>query len=151
MRYACRENRIILTCAKDFGELVMKENLSPPAGIILFRLRPDNPAQFAEDIREILTTRTDGEGHFSVVDEKRIRMRPLCPSEKNPADAAPLPSRRPDRELFQKKGVETDCGDPSVFLQRWVFFRPSCRARPGPDYWGNGQSRLRGPYRGESR
>jgi len=29
MRYARRENRIILTCAKDFGELVMKEKLCP--------------------------------------------------------------------------------------------------------------------------
>jgi hypothetical protein len=84
MQYARRENRIILTYDKDFGELVMKEKLCPPAGIILFRLRPDIPAQLAEDIREILTTRTDWEGHFSVVDEKRIRMRPLCPSEKKP-------------------------------------------------------------------
>jgi len=77
MRYACQENRIILTYDKDFGELVMKDNLCPSAGIILFRLPLKNPPQIAQYILDILKSRTDWEGHFSVVEEKRIRMRPL--------------------------------------------------------------------------
>jgi len=81
MRYACRENRIILTYDKDFGELVVKDNLCPPAGIILFRLRQKNPAQIAQNILDILKTRTDWEGYFSVVEEKRIRMIPLPPHD----------------------------------------------------------------------
>ena len=79
MRFACKENRIILTYDKDFGELAVKDNLCPSAGIILFRLPLKNPARIAEYILDILKSRTDWEGHFSVVEEKRIRMRPLPP------------------------------------------------------------------------
>ena len=79
MRYAGRENRIILTYDKDFGELVVKDNPCPSAGIILFRLPSKNPALIAEYLLDILKSRTDWEGHFSVVEEKRIRMRPLPP------------------------------------------------------------------------
>ena len=79
MRYACRDYRIILTYDKDFGELAVKDNLCPSAGIILFRLPMKNPARIAEYILNILKSRTDWEGHFSVVEEKRIRMRPLPP------------------------------------------------------------------------
>lgn len=77
MRYACQEKRIILTYDKDFGELAVKDNLCPSAGIILFRLPLKNPARIAKYILDILKSRTDWEGHFSVVEEKRIRMRPL--------------------------------------------------------------------------
>jgi len=77
MRYASLEKRIILTYDKDFGELAIKDNLCPSAGIILFRLPMKNPAVIAQYILAILKSRTDGEGHFSVIEEKRIRMRPL--------------------------------------------------------------------------
>jgi predicted nuclease of predicted toxin-antitoxin system len=82
MRYACHEKRIILTYDKDFGELVMKDNLCPPAGIILLRLSLKNPAGVSEYIVDILKSRTDWEGCFSVIEEKRIRMRPLPHNEK---------------------------------------------------------------------
>ena len=77
MKYACRDNRIILTYDKDFGELVVKDNLCPPAGIILFRLPLKNPALIAQHILDILKTRNDWDGYFSVIEERRIRMRPL--------------------------------------------------------------------------
>jgi predicted nuclease of predicted toxin-antitoxin system len=77
MRYACQEKRIILTYDKDFGKLAVKDNICPPAGIILFRLPMKNPALIAKYILDILKSRTDWEGHFSVIEEKRIRMRPL--------------------------------------------------------------------------
>ena len=60
-----------------FAELAVKDNLSPTAGIILFRLSLKNPASIAKYILDILKSRTDWEGHFSVVEEERIRMRPL--------------------------------------------------------------------------
>ncbi len=44
MRYAYQEKRILLTYDKDFGELAVKDNLCPTAGIILFRLSLKNPA-----------------------------------------------------------------------------------------------------------
>jgi predicted nuclease of predicted toxin-antitoxin system len=77
MKYACRENRILLTYDKDFGELVMKDNLCPPSGIILLRLPLKSPAESAAFILDILNSRNDWEGQFSVIDEKKIRMRPL--------------------------------------------------------------------------
>ncbi|GAB6285087.1 MAG: hypothetical protein STSR0009_12880 [Methanoregula sp.] len=77
MKYACQEKRIILTNDKDFGELVMKDNLCPSVGIILFRLPMKSPTVIAEYILNILKSRTDWEGHFSVIEEKRIRMRSL--------------------------------------------------------------------------
>jgi predicted nuclease of predicted toxin-antitoxin system len=79
IKYASRENRIILTYDKDFGELVVKDNLCPSAGIILFRLPMESPAVIAKYILDILKSRTDWKGHFSVIEEKRIRMRPLPP------------------------------------------------------------------------
>ena len=77
MRYDFQENRIILTYDKDFGELAVKDNFCPIECIILFRLSLKNPASIAKYILDILNSRTDWEGHFSVVEEERIRMRPL--------------------------------------------------------------------------
>jgi len=79
IKFACQENRLILTYDKDFGELVMKDHLCPPAGIILLRLPMNNPTLIAGHILEILKSRPDWEGHFSVIEENRIRMRPLPP------------------------------------------------------------------------
>lgn len=86
MKYACHDDRIILTYDKDFGELVVKDNISPPAGIILFRLRLDNPARLAHRILDILKTRADWEGYFSVIEERKIRMRPLPPRKDKAAE-----------------------------------------------------------------
>jgi predicted nuclease of predicted toxin-antitoxin system len=77
MKYASREKRIILTYDKDFGELVVKDKICPSAGIILLRLPLKTPTGIAEYILSILRSRTDWEGNFSVIDEKRIRMRPI--------------------------------------------------------------------------
>ena len=82
MRYAHQEKRIILTWIiltydKDFGELAVKDPIYPSSGIILFRLSQKNPDLIAEYIREVIKSRQDWEGHFSVVEAERIRMRPL--------------------------------------------------------------------------
>lgn len=77
IRVAHQEERIILTYDKDFGELVVKDNRYPSCGIILFRLSRMDPSQMAGYIREVIGSRKDWAGHFSVVDEDRIRMRPL--------------------------------------------------------------------------
>jgi predicted nuclease of predicted toxin-antitoxin system len=83
MKFACLEKRLILTCDKDFGELVMKDHIRPPTGIILIRLPLMNPAHMAEHILTIFKSRSDWENHFSVIEEKRIRMRPLPRRKKN--------------------------------------------------------------------
>jgi predicted nuclease of predicted toxin-antitoxin system len=77
MRFAYREKRVILTCDKDFGELAVKETAYPSAGIILVRVFRQSPSAVAEYIRNILRSREDREGNFSVIEQDRIRMRPL--------------------------------------------------------------------------
>lgn len=73
---ALRENRIVLTFDKDFGELAWRSALPATCGIVLFRM-PLPMANAVEMLAELIIGRTDWEGHFSVVEPNRIRMRPL--------------------------------------------------------------------------
>jgi predicted nuclease of predicted toxin-antitoxin system len=72
------EGRVLLTFDKDFGELVRKRGLSASHGVVLFRLTLERPAELAERVVAALASRDDWPGHFSVVEPKRIRMRPLA-------------------------------------------------------------------------
>jgi predicted nuclease of predicted toxin-antitoxin system len=75
--WAAREERIILTFDKDFGELAWRAGLPAASGIVLFRL----PMRTATEVGSVLAARigerTDWAGHFSVVEPGRVRMRPL--------------------------------------------------------------------------
>ncbi len=69
--------RIVITHDKDFGELAFRIGLPAECGVILFRLTgPDRDADNRRAI-EAIESRTDWAGHFSVVTDDRIRMRPL--------------------------------------------------------------------------
>lgn len=74
------EERILITFDKDFGELVFRLGLNAPSGIILFCISPDSPSFVAQTVVTILESRTDWAGHFSVVEENRVRMTPLIPT-----------------------------------------------------------------------
>ena len=77
---ATSEERILLTSDKDFGDLVFRDELKTPFGVILFRIRRENrlPSEIAQIIVNTLESRSNWEGHFSVVhDEDDIRPRPL--------------------------------------------------------------------------
>ena len=73
------EQRIVVTHDKDFGELAFRSQLPASCGVILFRFRlaGSDPNTDNERILEALESRTDWAGHFSVVTDDRIRMRPL--------------------------------------------------------------------------
>ncbi|MFN8559692.1 MAG: DUF5615 family PIN-like protein [Dehalococcoidia bacterium] len=77
---AQREKRIVVTFDKDFGELAYRANLPASSGVILLRLRLRSAADAVHRIVAIITARNDWPGHFSVVDERRIRMTPLPPA-----------------------------------------------------------------------
>ena len=64
LQFAQKEERIILTYDKDFGELVVKDNRYPSCGIILFRLSRMDPSHMAGYIRDVIGSRKDWEGHF---------------------------------------------------------------------------------------
>jgi hypothetical protein len=62
---------------KDFGELAFRSLLPASCGVILFRLAGMDPETDNQRILEAVESRTDWAGHFSVVTDDRIRMRPL--------------------------------------------------------------------------
>jgi predicted nuclease of predicted toxin-antitoxin system len=75
--WAEREDRILLTFDKDFGELARAFPLSPACGIVLFRLAMAPPGKVGRHLADLIEARDDWRGHFSVVEPGRIRMRPL--------------------------------------------------------------------------
>ena len=73
------EKRLLLTFDKDFGELAYRLCMPSSGGIILFRISTTSPAMVAQKVVAVLDSRTDWVGHFSVVEDTRIRMRVLPP------------------------------------------------------------------------
>jgi predicted nuclease of predicted toxin-antitoxin system len=73
---AVRESRILLTQDKDFGELAFHRGLPAPCGIVLFRV-PPVPGLVTEYARRVLDAEVDCRGLFVVVEEGRVRERPL--------------------------------------------------------------------------
>jgi predicted nuclease of predicted toxin-antitoxin system len=74
---AVQEHRLVVTHDKDFGALAFRWGLPATSGVILFRLSGDNPDADNRRILGVLEDRTDWVGHFSVVTDDRIRIRPL--------------------------------------------------------------------------
>lgn len=77
LEMAQAEERILLTFDRDFGELAFRVGLPATIGIILFRLKMTSSARVSEIVVAALASRSDWAGNFSVVEEDRIRMRPL--------------------------------------------------------------------------
>ncbi|MGD9854964.1 MAG: DUF5615 family PIN-like protein [Planctomycetaceae bacterium] len=77
------EERIVVTHDKDFGELAFRPLLPSSSGVVLLRLAGSDPETDNRSALAALESRDDWEGHFSVVTDTRIRMRPL-PSVSRP-------------------------------------------------------------------
>ena len=71
------ENRILITVDKDFGELALRKGLPSTSGVVLFRISAPSAEVVARVATAVLSQRTDWAGHFSVVEDQRIRMTPL--------------------------------------------------------------------------
>ena len=71
------EHRILVTFDKDFGELACRFALPADCGVVLFRLGGASPGEDNARALGALTSRTDWPGHFTVVQDERIRIRPL--------------------------------------------------------------------------
>jgi predicted nuclease of predicted toxin-antitoxin system len=75
---AKKENRIIITLDRDYGELVFRHGLKPVAGVIYLRLNeyePDLPARLILGI--IKDSKLTFSGKFTVIDHNGIRQRNL--------------------------------------------------------------------------
>ena len=71
------EDRILLTFDKDFGELAFRTKLSAFSGIILFRITAPSSTVAAQKVVTAIALRDNWAGHFSVVEDEKIRMRLL--------------------------------------------------------------------------
>lgn len=77
MALALREGRILITFDKDFGELAFRTTQPLARGIILFRIPMISSAYIAKALVKVIGSRDDWDGHFAVVEEDRIRIKPL--------------------------------------------------------------------------
>jgi predicted nuclease of predicted toxin-antitoxin system len=77
LAWAARDGRILLTFDKDFGELARASALPRMCGIVLFRLPMPKPGDVGQQLANLVTSRDDWAGHFSVIEPGRRRMRPL--------------------------------------------------------------------------
>jgi predicted nuclease of predicted toxin-antitoxin system len=74
---AQEENRIVITFDKDFGELAFRSKLPSQSGVILFRITPKSSQYIAQVAVQALASQDNWAGHFSVIEDNRIRMAPL--------------------------------------------------------------------------
>jgi len=74
---AARESRVLLTFDKDFGELAARSALPPGCGIVLFRVPAPSSDPAGQRLAARIAARDDWNGHFSVVEPSRVRMRRL--------------------------------------------------------------------------
>jgi len=75
---AVREQRLLLTFDKDFGELAYRYGLPAQCGVVLFRLPMPSRATVGVIVLAMLAQRSDWAGYFSVVEPGRIRSRLLA-------------------------------------------------------------------------
>jgi predicted nuclease of predicted toxin-antitoxin system len=70
-------DRILITEDKDFGELAIRRGKSLP-GLILIRIAPENRRRKPARVLALLAKQGDRvSGHYAVVDETRVRLRPI--------------------------------------------------------------------------
>ena len=77
LAWAARDERTLLTFDKDFGELARASALPSTCGVVLFRMPMLNPSDIGPRLSNLVMSRDDWAGHFSVIEPGRIRMRPL--------------------------------------------------------------------------
>ena len=79
---AQNEGRVLITFDKDFGELAFRSGLPASCRVILFRISRHSPEHVSRMALAIFQARQDWAGHFSVIEDTRIRMTPLPESNR---------------------------------------------------------------------
>lgn len=78
LAWAAREGLVLLTFDKDFGELAHNTALPASCGVILFRMPMPRRNQAGPLLAELIASRDDWAGHFSVIEPGRVRMRKMA-------------------------------------------------------------------------
>jgi predicted nuclease of predicted toxin-antitoxin system len=70
-------NALLLTCDKDFGELVYRRGMKATHGVVLFRLKADTPSELAELVCAAMARDLPWLSNLIVITNKAVRVRPL--------------------------------------------------------------------------
>ena len=74
LRWGFAENRIVVTCDKDYGELVYHQG-HPHKGVVLLRLDDETPDSKIAVLRDLMAEFfSQLEGNFVVVTESKVRI-----------------------------------------------------------------------------
>ncbi len=75
---AVKENRIILTFDRDYGELIFRRFSPKPIGVIYFRYQPLTPEEPAQHLMRLLNEKDlKLEKMFTVLERNKLRQRSL--------------------------------------------------------------------------
>lgn len=74
---ASKEQRVLLTFDRDYGNLIFRARLTPPAGVIYLRFEPQFPQEPAEVVLALLSSSIRILGRYAVVEPPRIRLRDM--------------------------------------------------------------------------
>ncbi len=77
LRLAIESRRVLLTLDSDHGELIYRDRVATPPGIILFRLLQYRPDQLGRELLRMIDLNFNFEGLFTVVGQNSVRQRPL--------------------------------------------------------------------------
>jgi predicted nuclease of predicted toxin-antitoxin system len=78
LEFAKENNLVILTFDRDYGELIYRFKLVPPAGVVYFRFSPSTPEEPAKILLNIMEKRVATfSGKFTVVEREGMRQRKL--------------------------------------------------------------------------
>lgn len=79
---AIRDDRVLLTGDKDFGEIVFRAGARVRAGVVLVRVHGVPEARTAVLIAALASRPADEwAGHFAVIEDGRVRLTPLPAQE----------------------------------------------------------------------
>ena len=75
---AIREDRLIVTFDRDFGDAIVRGNQKPMAGVLLLRIIPTSADEITNLLLDLFT-RVDitWANHLTVIDTEHVRQRPL--------------------------------------------------------------------------
>jgi predicted nuclease of predicted toxin-antitoxin system len=76
LHLAVREERILVTFDRDFGDRIFRKGEPAPPGVVLLRFRPSSPLEPAE-ILPTLFQNTRLDNSFTVITRRDVRQRPL--------------------------------------------------------------------------
>ena len=70
--------QVLITFDRDYGDLIYRDGLPAPGGVIYCRFRPRSPADAAQRLLHILRASSlTLRGSFVVVEREHVRVRPL--------------------------------------------------------------------------